>query len=120
MTSQDMQDHGEFLPGRETQVHHQPWMERMIIYCKLGMFADGCRLYATRPQGDPPFYMIVAPMEEPPLYLAIGSEEADAIADAIRPRPQVNERHLDDTINVRDRLMAMLEKRNDFEFRTPS
>jgi hypothetical protein len=109
MTSQEMKDHGEFIPGREIQVRRDPLKEQMIIYCKVGTFADGCRMYATQTQNDPPFFMIIAPQEEPPLYLRIGDQEADAIADAIRPRPQVNERHLDDTIGVRDRLLTMLE-----------
>lgn len=111
--SQNPPDHGEFIPHREIQVHHEPWMERMVIYCKMGSYEDGCRMYATRPHGPAPYWMIVAPMEEPPLYLVIGTQEADAIAEAIQQRPEATERHLDDAMDVRDRLLTMMEKRND-------
>jgi hypothetical protein len=112
--SQQFSDHGELAPTREVQVNRQLGMERTILYMKLGVFADGCRLYAKRPYGEPPFIMIVAPMEEPPVYLVIGDQEAEMIADAIRPRPQVNERHLDDAIQVRDRLLSMAERHSEY------
>jgi hypothetical protein len=109
VTSQEFEDHGQFAPCKEVQVHYEPWRDRIIIYSLMGRFADGCRLYVTRRDGDSPYMMVVAPQEEPPLYLTLGSDEADAIADAIRPRPQVNERHLADTIEVRDRLLTLIE-----------
>jgi hypothetical protein len=104
----DFEAHGEFVPDREILVHHQPWMERMVLYNRLGHFKDGCGLFTTRGGVETPTeLMAVAPGNEPPIYLIIGREEADAIANAISPRPQATERHLDDAINVRDRLLHM-------------
>jgi hypothetical protein len=61
VTSQEFEEHGELVPCKEVQVHYEPWRDRIIIYSLMGRFADGCRLYATRPHGDPPYMMVVAP-----------------------------------------------------------
>lgn len=107
------EDHGEFISDYKVHVNHEPWRERMVIYVRLGEFKDGSRLYRRRIEtmlhGHDTSLEIVPPEGEPPLYLVIGNQEAEAIADAIRPRPQVNERHLDDAIDVRDRLMTIIE-----------
>lgn len=120
MTSQEFKDHGELVAKREIQVNHQPYMERMVLYCKEGVFTDGCRLYRTRPNApEPPYWMIVAPMEEPPIYLVIGYQEAEAIGEALAPRPAATERHLEDAMDVCDRLLTMMERQNVYDTTPP-
>lgn len=52
----------------------------------------------------------VAPGAEAPLYMPpIPTHIAEQIGLALAPRPEATERHLDDAINVRDRLLTIVE-----------
>lgn len=56
--------------------------------------------------------MKVAPGDEPPLWDRVPEPIAQALGEALAPRPAATERHLDDAIAVRDRLLAMVERLN--------
>jgi hypothetical protein len=56
-----------------------------------------------------PEVVAVWPGQEPPLYMRIEEGLARALAEALAPRPEFGERHLNDAIEVRDRLLAILE-----------
>jgi hypothetical protein len=52
----------------------------------------------------------VEPGQEPPMYIRpIPLHLAEEVARALAPRPEVTERHLDDAIEVRDRLLSLVE-----------
>jgi hypothetical protein len=55
-------------------------------------------------------FIEVRPGEEPPLYARIRQEIGLAFAEAIAPKPHATERHLDDAIMVRDRLLKIVEE----------
>lgn len=48
-----------------------------------------------------------------PVFAKIPEFAAEAIAEALQPRPQVTNRHLEDAMCVRDRLLQMLERQNE-------
>lgn len=104
-------DHGEYVPGRDIQVNYEPWRGRIYIYVRLGMFADGCMLYSARSSGvDGERLIPVRPGEEPPFALVLPIEEAKAIAEAIiDKKEEPSLRHLDDAIEVRDRMITLIE-----------
>lgn len=89
------------------KVHIVPDPVRMqqLVYIELGPASGDERVFAT--QDDPARTVIVRPGSEPPLYMAIRNEVAEALALALAPRPEATERHLDDAIEVRDRLLTM-------------
>ena len=113
--SQNLEDHGKFTPMYEVKAHHDFMRDRTNIYVQKGVFASGCKLYEIRnpnPQFQEAPFMVVSPGEEAPLYLWVSSEVAQAIGEALAPRSPHGEavdRHLNDTVTVRDRLLTMLE-----------
>lgn len=48
--------------------------------------------------------------EPPPMWLRIPVQVAQALGEALAPRPEVTERHLDDALVVRDRLLGLVER----------
>jgi hypothetical protein len=58
---------------------------------------------------DAPEVAEVRPGEEPPLYMRIEEGLVSALAEALAPRPEFGERQLDDAIEVRDRLLTLIE-----------
>lgn len=49
---------------------------------------------------------------ELPYYMILPDEIAEPLADALRPpfEPDATERHLDDAVEVRDRLLGLVER----------
>lgn len=55
--------------------------------------------------------VVKVPAGEPgPVFISIPDRWAAEIAEALAPRPQATERHLDDAIAVRDRLLTLVER----------
>jgi hypothetical protein len=86
-------------------VHSDPIRQRVLVYCEVGE-QDGRRIFQTRE----PQNVVVALGEEPPLWDWFPLEVVTELAEALSPRPAASERHLDDAIAVRDRLLAMVER----------
>jgi hypothetical protein len=80
--------------------------ERVNVYIEIGRNENGQRLFLT-PDGRPP--LMVVEGSEPPLYMWIPAYIARALGEALAPRPEASERHLDDALMIRDRLLTMIE-----------
>lgn len=85
---------------------HEIERNSVRIYIEVGIDADGRHLY-LKPDGHP---VGIFPGAEPPLYMRLDQMIAEAIAEALSPPPVASARHLDDAIEVRDRVMTLVEK----------
>jgi hypothetical protein len=85
--------------------HIDPIRQRVLVYCEVGE-QDGRRIFQTRE----PQNVVVAMGEEPLPWDWFPLEVVSELAEALSSRPAVTERHLDDAIAVRDRLLAMVER----------
>lgn len=84
--------------------HHDIVRQRVVVYIETAV-EDGFRWY----QGMDGTLHQVRPGDEPPMYAAIPDEVAEAVGEALAPRPDVTGRHLDDALEVRDRLLTLIE-----------
>lgn len=84
---------------------YEPERHSVRIYIESGATEDGRRVYT----GSDHKPYVVAPGQEPPMYMRLDSEIAQAVAEALQPKPVASERHLDDAIMIRDRLMRLVE-----------
>jgi hypothetical protein len=93
------------------QVRRDPARQRFNVYFELPPDPHtGERRFMTRGRdGAPPEIHNVALGNEPPLWDWFPEEIARELGEALAPRPDVTERHLDDAIEVRDRLLTVLE-----------
>lgn len=90
--------------------------ERMSfrVYLRLTDEPNEQGAYLYRSGHDPKLYCSpeiaeVRPGQEPPLYMRIEEALVSALAEALAPRPEFSERHLDDALTVRDRLLTLVE-----------
>lgn len=87
----------------------EPERQTVAVYVEVGhVEADGSRYFATQDPSEAPVH--VAAAAEPPLWARVPMGIAEAIGEALAPRPEASERHLDDAIAVRDRLLTLVEK----------
>lgn len=89
-------------------VVHEPERESLRLYLEIAELENGSRLFKTYNGG----FQEVPMGSEPPMYLRLPEPFVRPIADAIAPRPEFGERHLNDAIEVRDRLLKMIEVGN--------
>lgn len=89
----------------KVQAYRDPIRQRFNILVELGTDPSGKRLYMASDSS----IVDVAFGEEPPLYMSIPEQIANALAEALDPRPPATERHLDDAIDVRDRMITLVE-----------
>lgn len=85
-------------------VVYRPEREVYMVYVMLGTTDEGNRLYRAEDGVHP-----VPPNGEAPAYMTVGADIARAIGEALAPRPEATERHLDDAIATRDRLLSLIE-----------
>ena len=89
-----------------TQV--DPMRQRVNVYCEIGEH-EGARLFATR--GDETTGAVRVPLgAEPPLWDWFPLQVVSELAEALSPRPAATERHLDDALGTRDKLLGMVER----------
>jgi hypothetical protein len=91
------------------RTHIDPIRQRVLVYCEVGRAENGSRLFVSRHE-HPNEVVEVRPGGEPPIWDRFPMEIADELAEALNPRPPVTERHLDDAIAVRDRLLTLVER----------
>jgi len=92
------------------RVQHDPIRQRALVYRCVGTDERGRDLYSTRGDIDRvPEVIAVEPGHEPPLWDWFPWEVVTALGNALAPRPEVTERHLEDALTVRDRLLALFE-----------
>lgn len=96
-----------------------PIRQRVNVYCEMGAGDDGTRLFQVRHHDPlyeepdtnlPPGIHRVPTGAEPPLWDWYPLEVVSELAEALNPRPPATARHLDDAIEVRDRLMLLVER----------
>jgi hypothetical protein len=78
----------------------------IVVYYEIGSNELGTRAFMT---GDGRI-VDVEPGAEAPFYLQVAEPVADAVAQAIAPRPEASARHLDDAILIRDEALAMVQQ----------
>jgi hypothetical protein len=89
----------------------KPERHSFLVYCELRQLENGARIFQSNI--GPPSVHEVFPDQEPPTFMEpISYELANALGEALAPRPVATERHLDDAITTRDRLLSMLERQN--------
>lgn len=76
----------------------------VLVYVEVGR-EDHQRVFQT----DDGAIHKVAYGEEPPMFMRVPHNIAEKIGEALAPRPEAGERHLDDAITVRDRLLTIIE-----------
>lgn len=87
---------------------NDPIRQSVAVYVERGELQNGDRLFEHFVDG----HLKVSPVRmdcEPPLYMRIPERIAVAVGEALAPRPEAAERHLDDVIAVRDRLLTLVE-----------
>jgi hypothetical protein len=85
----------------KVHVADDPIRQRKLIYVQVS--DDGL---VRRFQGPDEVDYDVRQGEEPPLYASVPYFIADAIGEALAPRPAFSERHLEDAIKVRDVVLG--------------
>lgn len=91
---------------------HRPEMQTMLVYVKIGE-NEGRDLFQTY-DGE----VHEVPMgREPPLYMRIPDPIAEAVGEALAPRPVATERHLEDAMNTRDWALGLIDKLTDWSHR---
>lgn len=83
----------------------EPHRMSVVVYVQVGETDHGSKLFMSND------YSVteVAMGQEPPFYLRLPTEIAEQVGKAIAPRPEATERHLDDAIEIRDRLLTVVE-----------
>jgi hypothetical protein len=91
---------------------HDRVRARFNVYMEVNTDSGSTvRRFMTRGRdGEPPMIKEVPMGNEPPLWDWFPEEIAADLAEALAPRPQATERHLDDAIDVRDRLLTLVER----------
>lgn len=90
---------------------HEIVRQSVLVYVEVGDDpATGDRFFQVQDSSRFRNPVRVAPGEEPPFWMRIPEQIANAVGEALAPRPDVTERHLDDAIGIRDRLLALVEK----------
>ncbi len=92
----------------------EPARQTVAVYVETGEDRDGTRFFATQGlAGQVLAQERVPPGGEPPMWARVPWRIAEAIGEALAPRPVATARHLDDAIVVRDRLLTLVEKAHD-------
>lgn len=90
----------------------EPERQTVRVYVEVGGATDdGARHFRTTSADGVPTVTKVPPGAEPPMFMRLEMDVAVAVADALTSRPEASARHLDDALTVRDRLLALIEKR---------
>lgn len=92
---------------------HEPERKSWRIYVEQGESTnptDPGRWYMRPSEPGEPEMVLVAPGQEPPLYMRLPEEIAHAIIAELDERPPATAYHLRDAMTVRDRLLTMLEQ----------
>jgi hypothetical protein len=98
---------------RRIYTHHDPIRQRVNIYVQVSEEEDGSRWFQAG--GDPSKFHGAGELtrvpqgQEPPLWGWVSDEIAEALGKALAPPPDFGARHLEDAIDVRDRLLVILE-----------
>jgi hypothetical protein len=92
---------------RKVFTEYLPAMQSVAVYVREGDAENGGGWFRTASND----VLEVPAGGEAPRYMLVPSLIADAIAEALAPRPEASARHLDDAIAVRDRLLALVESR---------
>lgn len=92
-----------------------PIRRQMVVYVEVNgdPNASGLSRWFSYVEDGSPMVMEVAAGAEPPAYMRVDMRIAEHIAEALAPRPEATERHLDDAIAIRDRLLSLVEKAHD-------
>lgn len=92
----------------------RPERQCVDLYHKLGPVAEkpGYTWFEGRSavDGGGTRLMEVADFAEPPLFMRVSDSVAAAVADALRPPVEASARHLDDAIEIRDRLLDIVDR----------
>jgi hypothetical protein len=89
----------------------EPARRTIAVYVEQHRDNDGTG-YFEAPASDGGYQLVkVAATAEPPLWARIPMHIAEAVGEALAPRPEATERHLEDAISVRDRLLTLIEAR---------
>lgn len=86
----------------------EPARQSVAVYVEVGEDTDGARWFHVQDPLEGP--VRVEQGQEPPLWARVPMRIAEAIGEALAPRPEATERHLDDAMAVRDRLLSIVEK----------
>lgn len=94
---------------------HRPERMGYNVYVEVGQANDGSKWFATLPN---PLYSDGGPVqvavgEEAPIYMFVPEQIAKALGEALAPRPEATERHLEDAMYTRDRMIDFVEKHID-------
>jgi hypothetical protein len=90
----------------------EPVRRSVAVYVEVHEDSEGVRHFETL-AGGAARIVEVAPGAEPPMWARVPERIAAALAEALAPRPVATERHLDDAIALRDRLLTLVEKAHD-------
>jgi hypothetical protein len=88
----------------------EPVRRSVAVYVEVNREEDGSAWFETTSLDGGREVVKVDAYAEPPLWARVPVHFAEAIGEALAPRPAATERHLDDAIAVRDRLLALVEK----------
>jgi hypothetical protein len=91
---------------------HDPLRQRVAIYCEIKSDPNtGARTFLTRRTGEHWGEEVqeVGLGMEPPLWDWFPDDAVGPLAEALASRPAATERHLDDALEVRDRLLTLVE-----------
>jgi hypothetical protein len=94
-------------------VKPDPVRQRVLVYCQLPDDpGTGDRMFLARRNEE----QYISPMVhriglggEPPIWDWFPEEVAVLLGEALAPRPDFGERHLEDALTVRDRLLTLVE-----------
>lgn len=89
----------------------EPARQTVAVYVEVGEDTDGARWFHVQDPLEGPVRVVRG--TEPPLWARVPMWIAEAIGEALAPRPEATERHLDDAIAIRDRLLSLVEKAHD-------
>ena len=81
--------------------------ERMCydVYVQIGVDDNGMRIFQTADRR----IEHVPSGQEAPRYATVDVMIAEALGEALAPREEASERHLNDALRVRDRLLTLVE-----------
>lgn len=87
----------------------RPERQQIILYRKLGP-VEGKPGFDWFESGHDGRLMEVPQGTEPPWYMRVSDQAAEAVANALKPPVEAGARHLDDAIEVRDRLLDIVDR----------
>lgn len=90
----------------------EPARQSVAVYVEVGREKDGSAWFQVPVDGGYEVVKVDA-YEDPPLWARVPTHIAEAIGEALAPRPEATERHLDDAMAIRDRLLSLVEKAHD-------